>query len=116
MGLSGGGKTTILRAIAALEPFNSGTITVGNVVLQPGVNSRLTIRELRKQVAMVFQLHYLFEHLTALGNVTLAPTHVARVARRDAEERAVMLLVAGNHVIASGKTARIFPVNLRLLG
>ena len=92
MGLSGGGKTTILRAVAALEPFNSGTIEIGGVALRPGVSSRATIRELRKQVGMVFQLHYLFEHLTAIENVTLAPTHVAQVPRSDADRRAMTLL------------------------
>lgn len=92
MGLSGGGKTTILRTIAALEPFDSGTVEVGGVVLRPGANARQTIRELRKQVGMVFQLHYLFDHLTALDNVTLAPTRVAHVARTDAESRAMTLL------------------------
>jgi ABC-type polar amino acid transport system ATPase subunit len=92
MGLSGGGKTTILRTIAALEPFDSGTVDVGGVVLRPGANARQTIRELRKQVGMVFQLHYLFEHLTALENVTLAPTHVAHVSHADADSRAVALL------------------------
>ena len=92
MGLSGGGKTTILRTIAALEQFDSGTVEVGGVVLRPGANARTTVRELRKQVGMVFQLHYLFEHLTALDNVTLAPTHVAHVQRADAEVRAMSLL------------------------
>jgi len=92
MGLSGGGKTTILRTIAALEPFDGGTVCVGDVVLRPGANARQTIRDLRKQVGMVFQLHYLFEHLTALQNVTLAPAHVAHVASADAETRAMALL------------------------
>ena len=92
MGLSGGGKTTILRTIAALEEFDSGAVEVGGVVLRPGANARTTVRELRKQVGMVFQLHYLFEHLTALDNVTLAPTHVAHVQRADAETRAMSLL------------------------
>jgi polar amino acid transport system ATP-binding protein len=92
MGLSGGGKTTILRAIAALEPFDSGTIEIGGVALGAGANPRPTVRELRKQVGMVFQLHYLFEHLTALENVTLAPTHVAHVAHTDADVRAMALL------------------------
>lgn len=92
MGLSGGGKTTILRTIAALEPFDSGSVEVGGVTLRPGANAHTTIRDLRKQVGMVFQLHYLFEHLTALDNVTLAPTNVAHVARPDAETRAMTLL------------------------
>jgi ABC-type polar amino acid transport system ATPase subunit len=93
MGHSGGGKTTVLRAITALEPFDAGRIDVGGVVLETGrTASRQTLRELRRHVGMVFQLHHLFEHLTAIENVTLAPLHVAHVSRGDAEERAVALL------------------------
>ena len=93
MGLSGGGKTTALRCIAALEQFDAGTIDVDGVTLRAGpLPPRNVMRELRRRVGMVFQLHYLFEHLTALHNVTLAPTHVAGVARADAEARANQLL------------------------
>lgn len=89
MGLSGGGKTTVLRAITALEPFDAGAINVGGVALQAGaLPSRATLRDLRRQVGMVFQLHHLFEHLTALENVTLAPLHVAHTPRAEAERRA----------------------------
>jgi ABC-type polar amino acid transport system ATPase subunit len=93
MGLSGGGKTTVLRTVSALEPFNSGRIDVDGVVLEPGpLPARRTLAELRRRVGMVFQLHYLFDHLTALQNVTLAPVHVARVSQREAGDRALMLL------------------------
>jgi ABC-type polar amino acid transport system ATPase subunit len=91
MGLSGGGKTTVLRCVAALETFEDGAIDVGGVVLRPGPQPpRATIRELRTRVGMVF--HYLFEHLSVLDNVTLAPTQVAHVPRADAERRALELL------------------------
>jgi len=93
MGLSGGGKTTILRTITALEPFDAGTIDVGGVILNAGRSlPRGTQRELRRHVGMVFQLHYLFDHLTAVENITLAPLHVAHVSRDAAERRAVELL------------------------
>jgi len=93
MGLSGGGKTTVLRAITALEPFDGGTIDVDGVVLQSGrVPSHATLRDLRRRVGLVFQHHSLFEHLTALDNVTLAPVEVARVSREDAERKATQLL------------------------
>jgi ABC-type polar amino acid transport system ATPase subunit len=91
MGLSGGGKTTVLRCVVALEPFDGGAIDVDGVVLRPGPLPGGS-KELRKRVGMVFQLHYLFEHLTALRNVTLAPTHVAHVAQADADRRALELL------------------------
>jgi ABC-type polar amino acid transport system ATPase subunit len=93
MGLSGGGKTTVLRAVAALEPFDGGSIEVDGVLLNAGrSHDRKTIRELRRRVGLVFQLHYLFDHLSAIENVTLAPLHVARAARAAAEQRAVTLL------------------------
>src|SRR5437588_12776367 len=93
MGLSGGGKTTVLRCIAALETCETGAIDVGGVVLRPGpLPRRDRMRELRTRVGMVFQLHCLFEHLTVMDNVTLAPTHVAHLARPAAERRALELL------------------------
>ncbi|HJW95322.1 MAG TPA: ATP-binding cassette domain-containing protein [Thermoanaerobaculia bacterium] len=93
MGLSGGGKTTILRSVAALETFNDGSIDVDGVVLRPGpLPQRSVMRELRKRVGMVFQLHYLFDHLTAMQNVTLAPVNVAHVNQSSANDRALQLL------------------------
>ena len=93
MGLSGGGKTTVLRCITALEPFDGGTIDIDGVTLQSGaLPSRTVLRALRRRVGMVFQLHYLFEHLTAMHNVTLAPTQVAHMPRADAERRGIELL------------------------
>ncbi|MGN6184363.1 MAG: amino acid ABC transporter ATP-binding protein [Thermoanaerobaculia bacterium] len=95
MGLSGGGKTTVLRTVTALEAFEGGTIDVGGVMLKSGgAPDRTTMRELRKQVGLVFQYHYLWEHLTAMENVTLAPMHVARVSRVNAEARANELLAS----------------------
>jgi polar amino acid transport system ATP-binding protein len=95
MGLSGGGKTTVLRSVAALEPFDAGTIDVDGVVLRAGpLPPRTAAKELRRRVGMVFQLHYLFEHLTVLQNVVLAPVHVAHVPLADAQKRAMELLEA----------------------
>ena len=73
MGASGSGKTTVLRAIAGLEPASSGAIVV-------------------EGVGMVFQFHHLFAHMTALQNVWLAQVHVLKQPRRDAEEHARALL------------------------
>jgi ABC-type polar amino acid transport system ATPase subunit len=93
MGLSGGGKTTVLRCITALEPFDSGTISIDGVTLHSGaLPPRAVLRALRRRVGMVFQLHCLFEHLTVMHNVTLAPIQVAGASRADAERRALQLL------------------------
>lgn len=93
MASSGGGKTTVLRAIAGLSPFDAGTVSVGDAVLVAGrLPGGAVARALRRQVGMVFQQHFLFDHLTALENVTLAPVHVLGTPRREAEERAMRLL------------------------
>jgi len=73
MGLSGSGKTTILRVLAGLEQPDAGEITVPTA-------------------GMVFQFHFLFEHLTALENVCLAPIHAQKATRAQAEARAQTLL------------------------
>jgi ABC-type polar amino acid transport system ATPase subunit len=76
MGPSGSGKTTVLRAIAGLEAIDRGRIDVNG------------------QVAMVFQFHCLFEHLTALQNVCLAPVYAHGVSRDAAAQRGRELLAA----------------------
>ncbi|MDB4917494.1 MAG: transporter related protein [Gemmatimonadetes bacterium] len=93
MGASGAGKSTVLRAAVALQPFNAGSITLGDVSLVPGAlppESRL--KALRRNVGMVFQAHALFEHLSALENVTLGPVHALGWAREKADVVAVRLL------------------------
>jgi ABC-type polar amino acid transport system ATPase subunit len=93
MGLSGAGKTTVLRAVAALQPFSAGTITLGEVALHPGpLPPQSRLGGLRAKVGMVFQEHALFEHLTALDNVTLAPIHARGWTRERAVKAAMDLL------------------------
>jgi ABC-type polar amino acid transport system ATPase subunit len=95
MGPSGSGKTTILRTIAALERFDQGRITIEDVVLDGGaVATGDTVRRLRRTVGMVFQFHCLFEHLTALDNVCLAPVHAHGFSPAQARTRALELLTA----------------------
>jgi ABC-type polar amino acid transport system ATPase subunit len=50
------------------------------------------LHRLRRSVGLVFQFHCLFEHMTALQNVMLAPVHVYRRSPREAERRARELL------------------------
>jgi ABC-type polar amino acid transport system ATPase subunit len=88
MGLSGGGKTTVLRAVCALEPFDAGRVTVGGFTLRPGPIPRQShLGDLRRSVGMVFQFHHLFAHLTAVENVSLAQVHARGIARHDADAR-----------------------------
>jgi len=92
MGLSGSGKSTLLRSVAALEPFDGGEIRVGDVELRPGLRRPPSPDPLREQVGMVFQFHCLFEHLSALDNVCLAPCCVRREPTSNVRARAMALL------------------------
>jgi len=95
MGPSGSGKTTILRAVAGLERFQAGQIDVDGVRLAGGADTpKATLRELRRKVGMVFQFHCLFEHLSAIENVCLAPVHAHGVSPAAARERGLELLGA----------------------
>ncbi|MBI2828899.1 MAG: amino acid ABC transporter ATP-binding protein [Acidobacteria bacterium] len=93
VGVSGSGKTTVLRAIAGLDPIAAGAIDVGGVRLTPGRAPRgQTRRDLHRSIGIVFQFHHLFSHMNALDNVSLAPIHVLRRQRADAARRARELL------------------------
>jgi polar amino acid transport system ATP-binding protein len=95
MGRSGAGKTTALRAVAALQEFHGGRIVVDGFALEPGpVPPESRLQPLRRRVGLVFQGHALFTHLTALENVALALTHVLQRRREEAEGSARQLLDA----------------------
>jgi ABC-type polar amino acid transport system ATPase subunit len=95
MGPSGVGKTTLLRVIAGLQTFDSGTMQLEDVSLHAGyAHPRATLQRLRAKVGLVFQFHHLFEHLSVLKNVWLAPVHARGLPRHEAESRARELLGA----------------------
>jgi len=95
MGSSGSGKTTLLRTIAGLEPFHAGQIALDDVLLEAGSPAPpLVRRALCRKVGMVFQFHCLFEHLSVLDNICLAPVHAYAVTAADARRRAQELLCA----------------------
>lgn len=68
VGPSGGGKSTILRAIAGLTPVHDGRISC-NGALWYDTASGLNIAVQRRRVGYVFQSYALFPHLSALANV-----------------------------------------------
>lgn len=89
LGPSGSGKSTTIRCINRLEPIQQGEIWVDGVAVH---DPRAPINTLRQEVGMVFQLFNLFPHLTALENITLAPTTVKGIARQEADHIARQLL------------------------
>ncbi|MCJ7800046.1 MAG: amino acid ABC transporter ATP-binding protein [Polaromonas sp.] len=88
-GPSGSGKSTLIRCINALEEYQEGTLTVAGSVLGDDVKA---IDAVRRQVGMVFQQFNLFPHLTVLENLTLSPTWVAGLPKKEATERAMQQL------------------------
>ncbi len=83
IGPSGSGKSTLLRLLMTLEKPSGGTIEIcGDKLWQETRNGKEVpastkhVRKVRMNVGMVFQHFNLFPHMTALQNVTLAPTQV----------------------------------------
>ena len=83
IGPSGSGKSTFLRALNGLQPIDSGSIVIHGVEL---TSSKTDLNKLRQGVGMVFQHFNLFEHKTALENITLPQMVVLKRSREEADE------------------------------
>jgi polar amino acid transport system ATP-binding protein len=94
IGPSGSGKTTLLRVVSGLErPTSGGVWIYGERMWSDERKPReRDLRRARDKVGYVFQQFNLFPHMTALRNITEAPTRVRKVPRRVAEVRARELL------------------------
>ncbi len=88
-GPSGSGKSTFIRTLNRLEEHQRGQIIIDGIEL---TNDIRNIEAIRSEIGMVFQSFNLFPHLTALQNITLAPTWVRRWPRDDAEKVGMELL------------------------
>jgi polar amino acid transport system ATP-binding protein len=96
IGPSGSGKTTLLRCINALETYDTGSICLDGVEVgfRDGDGRRRPRRDrelarIRAATGMVFQLFYLFPHLTAAENVMLGLRKVRRMSKPEARARAL---------------------------
>ncbi len=88
-GPSGSGKTTLLTLIGALRSVQEGRLRVLGREMTELDAAALTIA--RREIGFIFQMHNLFESLTALENVMMA-TQVAGIPRAEGRRRAVTLL------------------------
>src|SRR5258707_13274154 len=91
IGPSGSGKTTLLRCINFLESYDGGSIKVGGVEVgyreaagRRRPRSERELAKIRAETAMVFQMFYLFPHLTAAENVMLGLRKVRRMEKPKA--------------------------------
>ncbi|GJF32500.1 glutamine ABC transporter ATP-binding protein [Kitasatospora sp. NE20-6] len=89
IGASGSGKSTLMRCANLLEEIDDGAVLLdGEEITDPAADQDAV----RRRIGVVFQQYNLFPHMTVLENVTLAPRRVHRVARAEAETRALDLL------------------------
>jgi polar amino acid transport system ATP-binding protein len=89
IGPSGSGKSTLLRCMNLLEPVDGGNIFLDGEDI---TRERKTAHLVRQKIGMVFQSFELFQHLSAVENIMLAPVKVLGMSRLDAHDLAVGLL------------------------
>ena len=89
VGPSGCGKSTLLRMIAGLEPINSGTIAIGDRVVN-------NLPPSQRDIAMVFQTYALYPHKSVAENMGFAlkvsKVDKAEIKRRVAEAAEILSL------------------------
>ena len=89
IGPSGGGKSTFLRSLNLLEVPTAGSIKVDGVEI---TGKKVDLPRHRQKMGMVFQHFNLFNNMTILRNMTLAPMTLLKKSKEDAEARALALL------------------------
>ena len=105
VGPSGSGKSTFLRCLNLLEKPTSGQIIFdGEDITAKNVN----INKIRERMGMVFQNFNLFNNLTVMENLTLAPVKLGKMNEKEAKEKATELLKRVNLL----DKADVYPASL----
>lgn len=105
IGYSGAGKSTLVRLINALEKPTSGQVLISGDPITGVSESR--VRQLRRDIGMVFQQFNLFQSRTAAGNVEY-PLKVAGWSRDKRKARVAELL----EFVGLSEKARSYPDQL----
>ncbi len=90
IGPSGSGKSTFLRALVGLTKPDGGVVTLDGETIDYA--SRKSLRDMRSRLAIVFQQYNLFQNMTVLGNVTIAPVKIQKRPRNEVDALARELL------------------------
>jgi len=106
IGPSGSGKSTLLRVLVGLTKPKSGRVYLDGVPISY-VNKK-ALREARDRFAIVFQQYNLFQNMTALRNVTVAPVKVKKRDPRQVEEEGIALL----EKVGLGDKLHVYPDEL----
>lgn len=104
IGPSGSGKSTFLRCLNLLEKPNSGSIIFDG----EDITKAKDINKVRMKMGMVFQHFNLFNNLTVMDNITLAPVKLGLKTKSEAEEEAMERLAR----LGLADKAPSFPVQL----
>ena len=89
IGPSGSGKSTFLRCLNRLEEPTGGIIEFDGVNI---TDKKVNINKHREKMGMVFQQFNLFNNLTILKNITLAPVKLGKMKKDEANKKAMELL------------------------
>ena len=90
IGASGSGKSTLLRVLMGLLPPLAGQVRINGQAIN--YKDRAQLQQIRSQMAIVFQQYNLFQNMSVLDNVTVAPIKVKGRPRKEVEDYAVALL------------------------
>ena len=90
IGPSGSGKSTLLRVLIGLTPPSSGEVLLDSQRID--YQSRKSVHRLRDKMSIVFQQYNLFQNMTVLRNVSIAPIKTKKKPRAEAERIATGLL------------------------
>ena len=94
IGPSGSGKSTLLRSLSGLEQGSSGKIKINDMEIFDNQKEikKSKLREIHREMAMVFQNFNLFPHLNVRDNITMGLKIVDKVSKTEANKVADELL------------------------
>jgi polar amino acid transport system ATP-binding protein len=106
IGPSGSGKSTLLRVLVGLNKPAAGRILLEGEEID--YQNKRSLKKARDRFAIVFQQYNLFQNMTALKNVTIAPVKIQRRPKKEVEKEAVALL----NKVGLGEKLKSYPDEL----